>query len=122
MSGYTIKSWFEFFVTIIINFLVVFGKMITLSMLAYSMYLCLNVDWISDDLNNYLFFLKASAVYMFGLQVISPLFKRNKEFDNSNFESLILSIVDNFISEVINLVIYTIYIFLSMYLIILMFC
>lgn len=122
MNSYTIKSWLEFVVTVIISFLIMFGKMLTFSMLAYVMYRFLDISIFNDTLNSYLVWVKATTVYMFCLQLVSPLFKSKKDFDNSSFESVMLSIVDNFISEIINLVINTIYICLSMYLIILLFC
>ena len=122
MNGYTIKSWLEFVITVIISFSIMFGKMLTFSMLAYVMYRFLDISMFNDTLNSYLVWVKASAVYMFCLQLVSALFKQNKDFDNSSFESVMISVVDNFISEILNLLMNTTYICLSMYLIILIFC
>ena len=122
MNGYTIKSWLEFVVTVIISFSIMFGKMLTFSMLAYVMYRFLDISMFNDTLNSYLIWVKASAVYMFCLQLVSALFKQNKDFDNSSFESVMITVVDNFISEILNLLMNTTYICLSMYLIILIFC
>ena len=116
MNGYTIKSWLEFVVTVIISFSIMFGKMLTFSMLAYVMYRFLDISMFNDTLNSYLVWVKASAVYMFCLQLVSTLFKQNKDFDNSSFESVMITVVDNFISEILNLLMNTTYICLSMYL------